>query len=133
MNFLRVSPKDFIDASQDLKHSGFTRNFKANELAYYKLFLTRDGLVGVGVSPTGEIVSLFSKSKERGAGKLAMKHAIKQGGRSLNCFDGFLVGYYKAFRFVEMARVKFNADFAPDKWDYDKYGKPDIVTMVLMK
>lgn len=132
MNFIRVSPGDFIRASKDLKHSGFIHNFKPKELIYYKLFLTRDGMVGVGVSPTGEIVNLFSKSKERGLGKLALKYAIKRGGRSLNCFDGFLVGYYKAFKFREAARVKFNVGFAPDKWDYDKYGKPDIVTMVLM-
>ena len=133
MKFLRASPEDFINAVKDLKHAGFTNDYRPGDLSYYKLFLSRNGLVGVGVSPTGEIVNLFSKTgAKRGAGKLALKFAMKRGGRSLNCFDGFLVGYYNAFKFVETARVKFSPALAAADWDYDKYGSPDIVTMVFM-
>jgi superkiller protein 3 len=65
------------------------------------------------------------------AAKCVLKEAIKQGGNKVKCFDGFLPSYYKQFGFKEVRRVKWDDQFAPENWNYDKDGRPDVVYMEL--
>jgi superkiller protein 3 len=65
------------------------------------------------------------------AAKLVLKEAIKNGGNKVKCFDGFLPSYYKQFGFKEVRRVKWDDQLAPENWNYDKDGRPDVVYMEL--
>ena len=65
------------------------------------------------------------------AAKRVLKEAIKNGARKVHCFDGFLPEYYKKFGFKETKRVKWDEQYAPMKWDYNRLGRPDVVYMEL--
>lgn len=81
------------------------------------------------MSPDGDIQNVFNNSGHKGAGAYALIAAIRIGGKTLDCFDGFLVSNYANFGFTEVARMQFNHEFAPSSWDLQEYGEPDIVFM----
>ena len=54
----------------------------------------------------------------KGSGNWLLDHAIKDGATRLNCFDGYLVNFYKARGFVEVNREA--------NWTA---GEPDVVFM----
>jgi len=102
---------------------------KPSDLAGQKSLISKDGKVGVAISSEGDIQNVFNNGGPKGAASDAMFTAIKAGGRTLDAFDGFLPDYYAQFGFVETGRIKFNREFAPDQWDFGKYGEPDVVFM----
>jgi hypothetical protein len=81
---------------------------------------------GVAISPDGELTNLFNHGP-RGDGRRLLHHAVRQGARSVNCFDGFLLDYYKSAGFREVGRLKFDPAFAHD-W-LPEFGKPDVIFM----
>ncbi|MFJ3775240.1 hypothetical protein ACIPX0_26440 [Streptomyces sp. NPDC090075] len=83
-----------------------------------RYFITDDFRSGFGVTHDGTFIGLFSLVKGRG-GDL-VEAAITQGGRKLDCFDGFLPDYYRQFGFVETERVA--------NWTA---GEPDVVFMAI--
>lgn len=66
-----------------------------NERAQYTL--TADGLSGFIVMPNGELTSVFSLVKGRGS--YLITWAILMGATRLDCFDGYLTGFYRRFGF----------------------------------
>ncbi|MEU5403728.1 hypothetical protein ABZ348_31055 [Streptomyces sp. NPDC005963] len=83
-----------------------------------RYFLADDLMSGFGIDGDGTLIGVFSLIKGRGEGMVT--HAIKSGARKLDCFDGFLPGYYERFGFVETERVP--------NWTQ---GEPDVVFMAL--
>lgn len=81
-------------------------------------YLTADSLSGYGVTSDGTLIGLFSLVRGRGAS--LMSDALADGATSLDCFDGFLVGFYARFGFVETRREP--------NW---VEGEPDVVFMAL--
>ncbi len=76
-----------------------------------------------------DIQGVFSSGAVKGAGKSALVDAIARGGRTLDAFDGYLPRLYGAFGFKETHRAAFNDEYAPVNWDFEKYGRPDVVLM----
>lgn len=74
--------------------------------------------MGFCIRGTGELVALFSTKK--GFGDYLVRTAIRKGARHLNCFDGYLVKFYKRNGFVVMKREP--------NWTK---GEPDVVYMVV--
>lgn len=89
-----------------------------------------DNKGGYAIKSDGELISVFNYG-EKGQGVKLIKDAIKNGATKLNTFDGFLPEYYKQFGFKEVKRIKWNDKYAPKNWDYEKFGRPDIVYMEL--
>jgi GGDEF domain-containing protein len=85
-----------------------------------RTFLSHDGQSGFALKGDGEICHVFSMTPGHGAH--AMQHAIAQGGKHLNAFDGKLADYYKRFGFQETHR---EPNWTP--------GGPDVVFMSLGK
>lgn len=87
-------------------------------------YLTRDSLSGYGVTADGTLIGLFSLVRGRGASLMAA--ALADGARKLDCFDGFLPGFYGRFGFVETRRE-------PNWLQATKgdYSAPDVVFMHL--
>jgi len=95
-----------------------------------KEFIVVYGLnAGLYIKNDGELAGLFNGSDVSGIGKELVKKAVKRGADHLNCFDGFLVDYYSDLGFSEINRIEWDEDYAPDNWDYGKFGKPDVVMM----
>ena len=95
------------------------------------LYFSEDGLAGAVVKPDGDLVSVFkhpdSTAKMRDILTDASQEATKLDGFDI---DEFLPNYYSRFGFRPVARVTFNDDFAPPKWNFEENGRPDNVFMV---
>lgn len=63
------------------------------------------------------------------AGRHATRLALACGATKLNCYDGWLVGYYKSLGFEEYDRVAFDESQAPASFPADHLGRPDVVFM----
>lgn len=100
------------------------------ELQGHRLFVGEGGKVGFAIAPDGELVGFW---KNKGAHRLAtvsaLKLAVEQGATHLNAFDTALPHLYARMGFKEVARIRFNREFAPKGWNYWKMGTPDIVFM----
>lgn len=104
----------------------------ADELEDHTLLSVEDGAAGVAISPEGDIQNLYNNDASDGAGRALLQKAVEEGGRTLDCYDGFLPGLYREFGFREVGRMEFNPDLAPEGWD-EYYGgpvpQPDVTFM----
>jgi len=99
-----------------------------------KVYLSQNQKSGYGITSDKEIISLFSH-RGAGQGAQAIENAVKNGGTHLWCFDGKLPGFYKGYGFEEIKkdRLKWNDDYAPENWDYEKFGRPDVLHLKIKK
>lgn len=99
-----------------------------------RVFLTGDG-VGY-IIDDGDLQGVINASSRKGAGSSAVEDAIRNGARTLDAYewrDGkvSLPQFYARFGFRETERLEWDDQYAPDDWDYDVYGRPDVVYMRL--
>jgi HK97 family phage portal protein len=101
---------------------------KEYEDKHIDVYLADSELSGFGLTEDKELVSVFSLP---GAyqGRMAVEKAVEKGAKKLDCFDTKLVEFYNKFGFDEVSRLEWDDQYAPEGWDYDKFGKPDIVYM----
>jgi hypothetical protein len=93
-----------------------------------------DGVdAGVTVTDDGEIAGLFNDSPISGLGEVLLYKAIDEGGDHLNCFEGFLSEWYEDHGFEIVNRIPWDDEYAPRGWDYEKFGRPDVVEMELVE
>ena len=62
-------------------------------------------------------------------GDRTIEHAVVCGARQLYCFDGMLLGFYSRHGFREISRAPWDERFAPQDWDYSRFGRPDLLLM----
>ena len=129
--FAGTTPEKFITARNKSTRASFLSPLAPGDLTDHRLFMNKDGTVGFALSKDGDIQNVFNNSGVKGAGANAVREAIKQGGKTLDCFAGFLPAFYSKFGFEEYKRVKFDRRYAPKGWDYTSHGEPDIVYMRL--
>ena len=79
-------------------------------------YLDFNGRYGFIVKWDGELIALFSMIRR--SGDELVKQAIERGANRLDCFDGYLTGFYERNGFMEVGRV---ANWTP--------GQPDVVFM----
>lgn len=94
------------------------------------LYLHRTENAGYGISPQGELVSVFSLPGNH-LGAKVVQDALEHGATFLHCFDGFLPKFYGRVGFIETGRIQWNDKYAPKGWDLGRFGRPDILTMHL--
>lgn len=139
--FPEMTPDQKLNAQK-----GFIETFKANadkfvvshgltpyskeEYANFKVVLAKDKSTGYAIKPDGDLISVFNQGA-KGSGKYAVMDAIENGATKLDCFDGGLARYYEKFGFEEYDRMKWDDQYAPDGWNYDTMGRPDIVSYKL--
>ena len=114
----------------------FTNNGKAGYMIEpqdcegYDLILSEDGMVGAGVSSTGDIRFIFVGNDIESAADVLMEEAINRGGMVFGCLDGYLPIFAHKHGFREITRLKFEPEMMGD-WDIAVYGEPDYVFMAL--
>lgn len=137
VDFEPVDAERFNEAVQamvdsDPAMSSFLTVHPPEDLENHRLFLTPDGLAGFAVSPEGDAQNLFRHPDgPKGVLKVALPLAIENGAITLDCYAGFLNVEYAKYGFRETARMKWVDEFAPETWDYDTFGRPDVVFMHL--
>lgn len=95
--------------------------------------LSPDGMAGVSVgtkgSDAGNIFGVFNNpnGEVKKTMPFLMVNAIDKGGNKLDCFDGFLSRSYERFGFIPVARVPFSREHAPEGWNYERDGEPDVI------
>ena len=80
--------------------------------------------------PNGEvdIVSVFNTEPNvRGIVNELLKTAVENGGTQLDHYDTKLSELYLRNGFQEVGRDTWNDDYASPYWNYEKFGKPDVV------
>lgn len=92
-----------------------------------RLFVSPDLTAGFAIQPDNELTQVFNYGP-KGQGAAAVRAAITLGANHLNCFDGYLTGYYERLGFTEVERVPFDPALAPEDWSSDD-GTPDVVFM----
>lgn len=104
---------------------------------YASFHVLSNGLAGVGVKHNGEIAGLHSLSGDTvqhpqyNVSPCLFDAATKHGGQWLECFDTWLPRAYKKQGLTSVARIPFNREYAPENWNYEKLGEPDLVFMAL--
>lgn len=122
---INYQPVPFVDFMFTLEEAQSTYARVAESTTPYQEIFETDGTIcymdqeaesGFMVSETGELTGLFSLI--RGRGKALVTEALKRGACHLDCFDGFLVDFYKRHGFMVTARQA--------NWNE---GEPDVVYM----
>lgn len=92
------------------------------------LFTTLDGTAGIAITKDNNIVSIFNGGEKRGVLKTLLPVAIENGGRKLDNYGSEkLSAMYELYGFNPVSKVQFDKQFAPEDWNYDRDGTPDIV------
>jgi hypothetical protein len=79
------------------------------------LFLTHNQRAGFGITPSGEIISLFNHGDQKGIGSEAVRKAIQLGATRLHCWGEVLPRYYERFGF----KIRSSEPWSPEIWKND--------------
>lgn len=139
-SFFRLADPDgptvFRDAISRLKtanpHAACVDVHDTDYYANCDLYVTEDGRAGFAITEGDELVSVYSMPGQH-AGDAIVSKAVQAGARRLDCYDiaGGLPRLYARHGFTPIARVPWDDKYAPDGWDYDHHGRPDVVAMAI--
>lgn len=128
-----ATPEEFYSAIGKAKnvneYGAFVTQHSIVEYEQMKyLFLTLDGTAGIAITQDNNIVSVFNGGIKKGVLKTLLPIAIKMGGRKLDNYNSEgLSAMYELYGFNPVSKTKFNANFAPDDWNFERDGEPDII------
>ena len=127
-----ATPEEFYQAIGEAKtkneHGAFVTQHSVEEYRDMRLFITLDGTAGIAITEDNNIVSIFNGGQKRGLLKTLLPVAIENGGRKLDNYNSpKLSALYELYGFNPVSKVKFNSKFAPDDWNYERDGEPDVV------
>ena len=124
----QVSAEEFIAARGKSKRSQYLSQYSAQELQEMnaRLYLTEDN-VGFALTPDGDMINVFNNSDRKGAGQEAVILAIAEGAKTTDCIGDGLAEIYNRYGFTEKSRAEFDETQAPEGWNYDTDGRPDII------
>lgn len=127
-----VTPEEFFVAIGEAKKTNaFGTYVDQHTIEEYSemrfLFLTLDNKAGVAITTDNNIVSVFNGGEQKGVLKTLLPVAIGFGGDRLDNYDGKLSTIYELYGFNPISNVSFDTAFAPEDWNYERDGKPDIV------
>ena len=116
-------------AKQTNPYGAYVTAYDAADYGNMKTFLSDNGKTGIAVKPDGDIVSVFNApdSGHKRATDTMIPFAIENGGNKLDNYDGKLSELYEKFGFEPVAKVKFDPQYAPADWNYERDGQPDII------
>ena len=123
--------EDMVNISKDLQSKAdrwlFMDVHSAEDYNWYKNFSNWNKSAAISVKPDWDIINFVST--EKWAWKPLMLKAIEQGWNKMDNYWVWLTRYYENFWFEPVARVKFNREYAPEWWNFEKWWEPDIYVM----
>ena len=127
------NPSSFSASLKQSRYSAMLSDYSESELGQMKLFKLQDLNIGFALKQFedkgySEIVAVHNNEPEvKGVGELLMKSAIKNGGKYLDHFDGYLSSFYGKLGFKEYKRDKYDPQYDPDQSFSSKYGEQDVI------
>lgn len=127
---------DFHNAKLAQKNGACVDEHSLEDLSKMKLLRSDNGFVAV--EKNGNINSVLRdvrKPKTNNFLRDLILNAISNGGYKLDCFAimsdkrGGLAELYCRYGFIPVVKDHFNREFAPENWDYERDGEPDVVFM----
>lgn len=89
-----------------------------------------NGGMGI-VTRDGNMSGMFKYNENsKGTAEAVQKARVKLGGVKLDNFDGYLTKLYEKNGFRVVSRVPFNKEHAPEGWNEELHGTPDVVYMI---
>ena len=132
MSYNKVTPEEFVKviAQMPSRLAAFLTPYSAYDYISKgaTCYLSEDSRSGYAITADAELISVFSLPGAR-QGVAAVRSAVDNGARKLDCLDTILVQLYSKFGFVEYDRMAWDDQYAPENWDYDSFGRPDVVYM----
>ncbi len=123
-----VAPADFDRSISSSKYGVTLTDYSTSDYEEMKCYLAPGLNAGFAITQDGEGVSLHNNSDQRGIGEQLVALAKQVGMTHFDHFDiPRLNEIYDAAGFVETERLEFDPQYAPEGWDYDKYGSPSVV------
>lgn len=137
VEFGGATPEDYLAAQDGMARSAFLTPHTPESLREIldsggQIFLSDDGATGYILTGEGDFGGLFAnkaKGAAPGAGTAALVDGIVRGAKTLDCFEPFLPRLYNQFGFKAKDALAFADEYAPDGWEFEKYGRPDVVFM----
>lgn len=122
----------FVNNLRQSKRSSFLTQYTPDDFKNngVKTFQVRDYPIGYALKKDADgvdIISVHNNSGVGGIGDALIQSAVKHGGTKLDHFHGYLSDFYTRNGFEEYDRYKWDDQYAPKDWDYDKYGRPDVI------
>jgi hypothetical protein len=121
--------QSFFDATHKSNRKEMLTNYSPSD--YEKdgttTFLLKGYDIGYAIKKDGDIISVFNNSGVPKIGDELMRSAIRNKGEKLDHFDGYLSDFYEKLGFKETGRMQWDDQYSPANWDYEKYGRPDVV------
>lgn len=131
MRFIKTDSERFNKALKLSKRLEFMAVHTEEELDKSDLYIAMGADVGFAIGPDKELFNLFNNTGTKLCGREAVDYAISKGARKLSCFDGFLCKYYERWGFEVVKAERWDDELAPIGWDYEKYGRPNVVWLEL--
>lgn len=133
-DFIKNDFKNFIIARDRTNREGFITPYTEMEMIRegFETYQVKGFDIGFALHKLDDgnvdITSVFNNEKEvRNIGDYLLKAALKHGGTQLDHFEGKLSDIYGRNGFKEYERYKWDDNYAPKNWNYEKYGRPDVV------
>lgn len=124
-----------MSAKDENDHSAFLTSYEQDDYKDMELFIVNAGAAGMAIKNDGDIVSVFKnpdmakKDDIDKINRILLLTAVKNGGLKMDCFDGFLPSLYCRYGFRPVCKLKFNDEYAPEGWNFERDGRPDVVFM----
>ena len=137
--YIRNDYESFIAEIGKNKRSSFLTPYTVEEFQNAKVqtFQVPGYEIGFALKPMPDgdmdIISVHNNTDIHGVGEALIDSAKRLGGTTLDHFDGFLSDFYAKKGFKEYGRWKWDDQYAPEDWDYEKLGRPDVVLRRLEK
>lgn len=140
-DYIRNDYQSFANELHKNQRANYLTPYTAEEFKKTKTqtFQVRGYEIGFALKPMPDgnvdIISVHNNNSEqvKHIGNELIQSAIKHGGNQLDHFDGYLTDFYKKNGFKEYDRYTWDDQYAPKDWDYDKYGRPDVIMRRLKK
>jgi hypothetical protein len=130
-------PEEFHHSLMQSKHKSMLTPYSPEELSHMKLFKLQGYNIGFalkgynGGNDYSEIVAVHNNEPAiNGIERFVVDAAVKNGGKYLDHFDGYLSQLYADNGFVEIGRDTYDPQYDQDGSFRKRYGAQDVVYRV---
>lgn len=137
--WIRNQYEQFLESLNRSTRKSFLSKYTAKELKNHNVqtYQLNGYHIGYALKPDEDGVDIISVHNNepniKGVGDALIESAKANGGTKLDHYDGFLSDLYSKHGFEEYDRYKWDDQYADPNWDYERYGRPDVILRKLKK
>ena len=131
--WIRNQYEQFLESLNRSTRKPFLSKYTAEELKNHNVqtYQLNGYHIGYALKPDEDGVDIISVHNNepniKGVGDALIESAKANGGTKLDHYDGFLSDLYSKHGFEEYDRYKWDDQYADPNWDYERYGRPDVI------